>query len=59
MGKEAQYKQLELQVVSNNTSAISLYKKYNFIKYGENHKAFLNRENKYQSIDSMYFEWEV
>ena len=58
LGKKAQYKQLELQVVSNNTSAISLYKKYNFIKYGENPKAFLNRENKYQSIDYMRLEIE-
>ena len=39
--------------MSNNTSAISLYKKYNFIKYGENPKAFLNRENKYQSINQI------
>ena len=58
MGKEAQYKQLELQVVSNNTSEISLYKKYNFKKYGENPKAFLNRENKYQSMDYMRLEIE-
>lgn len=48
--KEAGYTQLELAVVSDNASAISLYKKVGFVEYGRNPKGFNSRISGYQEL---------
>ena len=48
--KEAGYTQLELDVVSDNASAISLYKKVGFVEYGRNPKGFNSRISGYQEL---------
>lgn len=48
--KEAGYTQLELDVVSDNASAISLYKKVGFVEYGRNPKGFNSRVSGYQEL---------
>lgn len=48
--KEAGYTQLELDVVSDNASAISLYKKIGFAEYGRNPKGFNSRISGYQEL---------
>lgn len=48
--KEAGYTQLELDVVSDNVSAISLYKKVGFVEYGRNPKGFNSRISGYQEL---------
>ena len=48
--KEAGYTQLELDVVSDNASAISLYKKIGFVEYGRNPKGFNSRISGYQEL---------
>lgn len=48
--KEAGYTQLELDVVSDNASAISLYKKVGFVEYGKNPKGFNSRISGYQEL---------
>lgn len=48
--KEAGYTQLELNVVSDNASAISLYKKVGFVEYGRNPKGFNSRISGYQEL---------
>ena len=48
--KEAGYTQLELDVVSDNASAISLYKKVGFVEYGRNPKGFDSRISGYQEL---------
>ncbi|HBV43783.1 MAG TPA: GNAT family N-acetyltransferase [Ruminococcaceae bacterium] len=48
--KEAGYTQLELDVVSDNASAISLYKKVGFVEYGRNSKGFNSRISGYQEL---------
>lgn len=48
--KEAGYTQLELEVVSDNASAISLYKKVGFVEYGRNPKGFNSRISGYQEL---------
>ena len=48
--KEAGYTQLELDVVSDNASAISLYKKIGFVEYGRNSKGFNSRISGYQEL---------
>lgn len=45
--KNANYKQLELEVVCSNTSAINLYKKLGFTTFGTNEKAFLLKNGEY------------
>lgn len=52
--KEAGYTQLELTVVADNTSAISLYKSLGFIEFGRNPKGFLSRTVGYQELVLMY-----
>ena len=52
--KEAGYEQLELNVVSENTRAISLYQKLGFIEYGRNPKGFKSRINGYQEVVYMF-----
>lgn len=47
---EAGYTQLELDVVSDNASAISLYKKVGFVEYGRNPKGFNSRISGYQEL---------
>ncbi len=44
------YTQLELEVVSANASAISLYKKLGFVEYGRNPKGFNSRISGYQEL---------
>ena len=48
--KEAGYTQLELDVVSDNASAISLYKKVGFVEYGRTPKGFNSRISGYQEL---------
>lgn len=48
--KEAGYTQLELDVVSDNASAISLYKKVGFVEYARNPKGFNSRISGYQEL---------
>lgn len=48
--KEAGYTQLELDVVSDNASAISLYKKVGFVEYRRNPKGFNSRISGYQEL---------
>lgn len=48
--KEAGYTQLELDVVSDNASATSLYKKVGFVEYGRNPKGFNSRISGYQEL---------
>lgn len=48
--KKAGYTQLELDVVSDNASAISLYKKVGFVEYGRNPKGFNSRISGYQEL---------
>ena len=54
--KEAGYKQLELNVIGDNTSAISLYKKLGFKEFGRNPKGFNSRYSGYQELVYMYLE---
>lgn len=56
--KKAGYVQLELSVVSENTSAISLYKKAGFCEYGRNPKGFHSRLTGFQEVISMRLELE-
>lgn len=51
--KNAGYVQLELDVVSDNFRAISLYEKAGFVEYGRNPKGFLSRSGAYQELVSM------
>ena len=48
--KEAGYTQLELDVVSDKASALSLYKKVGFVEYGRNPKGFNSRISGYQEL---------
>lgn len=56
--REAGYQQLELDVVADNTSAISLYKSVGFIVYGRNPKGFRSRYNGWQELVLMRLELE-
>lgn len=53
--KYNEFKIIDLQVRSDNLSAIHLYEKYGFKKIGT-HPAFLEIDNKYVSFDYMYLE---
>ncbi len=48
--KEAGYLQLELNVVSENTAAIALYKKLGFEEFGRNPKGFNSRISGFQEL---------
>ena len=48
--KEAGYAQLELNVVAENTAAISLYKKLGFVEFGRNPRGFKSRISGYQEL---------
>ena len=54
--KEAGYVQLELNVVAENTRAISLYKKEGFVEYGRNPKGFKSRTSGCQEVIYMLLE---
>lgn len=54
--REAGYIQLELNVVAENTRAISLYKKEGFTEYGRNPKGFHSRTSGFQEIIYMLLE---
>lgn len=56
--REAGYQQLELDVVADNKSAISLYKSVGFIVYGRNPKGFCSRYNGWQELVLMRLELE-
>lgn len=56
IAKEAGYLQLELEVVSENHRAIDLYRKYGFIEYGRNPRAFRTRQGKWQELVLMRLE---
>ena len=48
--EKAGYVQLELNVVAENTRAVSLYKKLGFVEYGRNPKGFHSRINGFQEV---------
>ncbi|EFM38572.1 acetyltransferase, GNAT family [[Eubacterium] yurii subsp. margaretiae ATCC 43715] len=54
--KTANYKQIELDVVSENKTAISLYKQIGFVEYGRNPLGFNSRINGYQELIYMRLE---
>lgn len=54
--KKAGYEQLELNVVAENTRALSMYKKAGFVEYGRNPKGFKSREAGFQELVSMRLE---
>ena len=54
--KAAGYAQLELEVVAENTRAISMYQTAGFVEYGRNPKGFRSRNAGYQELISMRLE---
>lgn len=54
--KSAGYEQLELDVVSDNISAINLYKSFGFVEYGRNPKGFRSRISGWQTLVLMRLE---
>ena len=54
--RKAGYEQLELEVVSENESAIRLYESVGFKEFGRNPKGFRSRETGYQELISMRLE---
>ena len=54
--KKAGFKQLELEVVDDNQSAIKLYKSVGFTEYGRKPRAFLHPEIGYQTLVLMRME---
>ena len=54
--KAAEYAQLELEVVAENTRAISMYQTAGFVEYGRNPKGFRSRNTGYQELISMRLE---
>lgn len=54
--KKAGYLQLELEVVGENTSAISLYKQCGFGEYGRNPKGFRTRDGRFRELVLMRLE---
>lgn len=54
--KQAGYTQLELNVVSENERAISLYRKFGFVEYGRNPRGFNSRLSGYQELVYMRLE---
>ena len=55
--KEAGYLQLELDAVSDNESALNLYRKYGFKEYGRNPRGFRTREGNWQELVLMRLEF--
>lgn len=54
--RQAGFLQLELEVVSDNTRAIEMYKSLGFVSFGCNKKGFLTRHNGYQALEYMALE---
>ena len=54
--KEAGYKQLELNVVTENERAIALYKTFGFVEFGRNPKGFNSRSSGFQELVYMLLE---
>lgn len=54
--KIAGYSQLELEVASDNASAIALYKKMGFVEFGRNPRGFYSRYIGWQVLVSMRLE---
>lgn len=54
--KAAGFQQLELDVVAENTRAVSMYKNAGFAEYGRNPKGFYSRQTGYQELISMRLE---
>jgi len=54
--KTAGYRQLELEVVAENTNAIALYKKFGFKEIGRNPRGFCSRYTGWQELISMLLE---
>ena len=54
--KSAGYSQVELEVVSENTGAIALYKSMGFTEFGRNPRGFLSRLSGWQELISMRLE---
>ncbi len=54
--KKAEYSQLELEVVSQNSPAIALYKSMGFIEFGCNPRGFCSRHQGWQELISMRLE---
>ena len=54
--KKAGYAQLELEVVAENSSAISLYESAGFVDYGRNPKGFRSRLTGWQELVLMRLE---
>jgi RimJ/RimL family protein N-acetyltransferase len=54
--KNAGFLQLELEVVSENESAINLYKKHGFVEYGRNSRGFRCRDGRWQELVLMRLE---
>lgn len=57
--RKAGYSQLELQVVTENERAISLYKTAGFVECGRNPRGFCSRTAGFQEVLSMRFELET
>lgn len=54
--RSAGYAQLELEVVSDNTAAISLYQKMGFVEFGRNPRGFFSHYQGWQELVSMRLE---
>ena len=54
--QKAGYEQLELEVVAENASAISLYQSVGFVEYGRNPKGFRSRLTGWQELVLMRLE---
>ena len=54
--RRAGYSQLELEVVSGNTPAISLYRSFGFTEYGRNPRGFRSRYSGWQELVLMRLE---
>ena len=54
--RTAGYAQLELDVVAENTRAISMYQTAGFVEYGRNPKGFRSRNAGYQELIFMRLE---
>ena len=54
--KSAGYAQLELEVVAENTTAISLYRSVGFTEYGRNPRGFRSRVTGWQELVLMRLE---
>ncbi len=55
--KEMGYLQLELEVVSDNSPAVSLYRKFGFIEFGRNPRGFRTKYGEWQELISMRKEF--